>query len=122
MNLFTNCACLKYGYYFVFVFFSLSEKEAELETLNKQKSELNNKLEETKKSAETAVTTAAAPAPALDESKLKELEDALAEREEKNKKLEENVESMKAKNNVSIYYKFQFLLFSFSIFFEYLKT
>ena len=88
---------------YIFIYFSLKDKEAELEILSKQKSELNNQLEQTKKSAETAVTTATAPAPAsaLGADKLKELEDALAERDEKNKILEESVETMKKKNNVS---------------------
>lgn len=76
----------------------MKAKESEVSELSKQKQDLAGELEKSKQ-AITNPTVAAAPV--LDDGKLKELEDALAEKTEQNKKLEENVEAMKKKNNVS---------------------
>lgn len=78
---------------------SLKTKESEVNELSKQKQDLAGELEKSKQASNVTV----AAAPALDDGKLKELEDALAEKTEQNKKLEENVESMKKKNNVSTF-------------------
>lgn len=80
----------------------MKNKESEVSELSKQKQNLAGELEKNKQA--TANTTVAAAAPVLNEGKLKELEDALAEKTEQNKKLEENVESMKKKNNVSTFF------------------
>ena len=76
--------------------FSLKDKESQLNDLSKEKQDLTVALEKNKQVSDVV------DASALDSSKLKELEDALAEKTVQNKTLEENVELLKKKNNVSI--------------------